>query len=1233
MGIAASLSIDLLVFARFRIDGPLRCVTNSLRASLRGESMKMKWWRRSCDAQVIEGWGTRASSKKRPEWFHFGTGLTLILIALLMVAMSLTQPTLFAQTADTGALSGTVTDPSGAVVPGVQIKVNNEATGEARRVVTQAQGNYLLSLLPPGTYRIEASKAGFEVAVRTGVTIAVAETARLDIRLAMGTTSQQVTVEVTPTLVQTESAALGRVTDERTITDLPLVTRNYTQIIGLSTGVSQDVTNASQLGRGNGGQMFAPAASSPFEPAGFNVDGARFTDNNFQMNGVPINDVMGVFTAGVAIPNPDTIQEFRVQTGQYDATYGRNGGANVDLVTKGGTSEYHGAAFEYLRNKVLNANDFFFNRNGQKRPDLTQNIFGGTLGGPIKKDKLLFFGSYQGTRQRNGVATSCSSTATVPAQLTNDRSALTIAQEFAGQRGFFQTMFGNVGPAIDPNNPGNNYNINPVALKLLQLKLPNGQFVIPTPQGIQNGNGFASSSLPCHFTENQYMINADYLASQSDKLSVRFFSASGDTTQTIPGGSNSTTVATVPGFPSENTDEFRNLSITETHIFSPTLSNEATFGFHRTNDNLVQHSPFTYSDIGVTVPPAEQVPSIAVFGLFTLGNGFPERFGQNTYTGQDSLSWVRGRQTLRLGGNITRFQLNESGFHSPVTIDFISFPDFLLGLSGADNGTGFLSNIYQSTDLPGLTDRAISMTYAGLYVQDDIKLTRRFTFNVGLRYERIPQAADSNGRNATFNIALANPNPPAGGTVAGYVVGSNFSGTLPSGVTRASNEFATKGAGQNALEPRIGLAWQVLPNSNRLVLRGGYGIYYSPLVGQQFSQSWFVPPFAESRAFTGPSGAATTFQNPVPPAPTFPVFPAYSPSTNLTTSTLDQNIRPGVSQQYSLNLQSEFAHNFLLEVGYIGSRGTRLLRDRSLNQAMLASPANPVRGLTQDSLMNLGQRVPILGFTPQGIVNVESEGASWYNALEASVTKRFSHGLQFLASYTFARSLDTDGGDVGLSSGGNNLPFGDQNHPDLNYGPSGLVRPHRFVFSYVYELPGPKNRSAFVNKLLNGWAVSGVTTYQSGHPMILVTVNFASAYGIALDRPEFKAGCNASQAVTSGLVESKLGNYFNAKCFTSFPLLPASQGGDGQVTTFGNAGNGIVRGPGQGNWDMSIIKRTSVRWPTEISNVEFRTEFYNAFNHPQFADPYPGVGLPGFGVISATSVAPRIIQFALKYNF
>src|SRR5882762_5396161 len=304
---------------------------------------------------------------------------------------------LFAQTAATGALKGTVTDPSGSVVPGVTMKVTSNETGQTRTAITQSNGTYLVPLLPLGEYRLETSAKGFKTVTFQSIPIHVTETALLDIHLQVGAITETVTVNDVPELVQTNSSALGSVTDQRMVETLPLVTRNYTQILGLSPGVSGEVNNSASIGRGDSSQ----AAST----GGYSTGGNATNDNNFQMNVTEVNDLIGEgnISGGIPVPNPDSIQEFKVQTGQYDASYGRNAGANVDVVTKSGTNDFHGDVWEYFRNTALNANEFFRNAAGQKKGVLKQNQFGFTLGGPIKKDKLLFFGSYQGIRQINGV--------------------------------------------------------------------------------------------------------------------------------------------------------------------------------------------------------------------------------------------------------------------------------------------------------------------------------------------------------------------------------------------------------------------------------------------------------------------------------------------------------------------------------------------------------------------------------------------------------------------------------------------------------------------------------------------------------------------------------------------------------------------------------------------------------------------------------------------------------------
>src|SRR5499427_1268404 len=410
--------------------------------------------------------------------------LALISSSLLLILPSAAA----AQTAGTGALSGTVTDSNGAVVSEVQIKVTSDATGEIHTVTSHSSGAYVVPLLLPGTYTVEFAKSGFKTAVKSALEIIVTETARLDVQLEAGGVQEKVTITADAPLLQTESPALGRVTDRDLVNNLPLVTRNYTQIVTLSPGIAANVVNATDLGRGSGG----------LSQGNFRAYGAGGADNNFQMNGVQINDLQasGTFSGGVAVPNPDAIQEFKVQTGLYDASYGRNAGANVNVVTRSGSNEFHGNVFEFFRNDALNANDFFRNKAGQPKGVLKQNQFGFTFGGPVRKDKLLFFVSYQGMRQINGVGGGATANFFSP-PFTNDRSRAALGKLFGGQGG----LFGGVKVANDGSN------ISPQALALLNLKLPGGQFAIPTPQLINPAQsfalqGFSAFSTPATFNED-----------------------------------------------------------------------------------------------------------------------------------------------------------------------------------------------------------------------------------------------------------------------------------------------------------------------------------------------------------------------------------------------------------------------------------------------------------------------------------------------------------------------------------------------------------------------------------------------------------------------------------------------------------------------------------------------------------------------------------------------------------
>lgn len=1155
----------------------------------------------------------------------------LVFLCLLAVAPAL------AQTANTGALTGAVTDSAGAALAGVQVKITNEATGEARTVVSQSNGSYSVPLLLPGSYRVEFSRTGFKLAEKTGLRINVTETARFDVQLVVGGVQETITVTNEAALLQTESSALGRVADQVVVTNLPLVTRNYTQIVTLSPGVAASVTDATELGRGSGGES----------GGNFRTHGSFGRDNNFQMNGLPINDLQasGNFSGGVAVPNPDAIQEFKVQTGQYDAAYGRNAGANVNVVTKSGGNKFHGNAFEFLRNDALNANNFFRNLSGQPRGTLKQNQFGFTLGGPIKQDKLQFFGSYQGTRQTNGVTGGTAVNITTPA-LTNDRSRAALGALFGGQAGFFPG-----GVAVAPDGS----NISPQALAVLNLKLPNGQFVIPTPQTVAPltpsnflTRGFSALSVPGTFDEDQLMVNLDFLHTANSKFAGRFFTADSDLLLPIPGSQGFG--PSIPGFPVLNPNKFRNLSASHVYTFSPSVVNQLDFGFHRTDVSRLQQELFQFSDIGVTAPrTANLFPVIGIAGqVATGGNGQDVRIVQNHYTIQDSLTYVRGRHTFRFGGGITRSKLDIKDFSFLGGMFFLTWPDFLLGLPGgappAGNGTPF-SNIFQALDAPGDLDRSWPIWDGNLYIQDDIKLTSSLSVNLGLRYERIGHLADTGGRNGGFDITLANPNPPAGGTLAGFLVSENFPGTVPAGVTQLENRFGVRGEGQNSFGPRVGFAWKLpnssLPFTERLVLRGGYGIYHTRATGQPFIQLALGQPFARVRVTAFPNTGGISFANPFGPDFTPPQFTPYRPTgAPISTAFIDPDYRPPVTQQFSLNLQTDLGNNFLLEVGYAGTRGSHLIFAHSLNQARLASPSNPIRGVTTNTAANAALRVPILGFTPGGLQDIDSSGNSRYHALEASVTKRFSKGLQFLAAYTFARAyndaFNTDASGFGFS--------GNQNDRRANYGRDvSSNREHRFVFSYVYNLPSPKRFNAVVDNLLGGWSVAGVTTIQSGLPLSLFGNNLNNAFGITADRVQIAPGCTHADLATSGSAHERLGGtsggsgYFNRVCINGLtatagaPLWPLIEPGGG--SNFGNSGVGIVTGPSQNNSDIAIIKRTPVGFLGEGGNIEFRTEFFNAFNTPQFANPASNASLASFGQITTTVVNARIIQFGLKLNF
>jgi hypothetical protein len=1114
----------------------------------------------------------------------------------------------YAQTASTGAINGFVTDPNKALIGNAHITVTNVATGEQRSAVVGSNGAYLLPLLPPGVYHVVVSAPGFENADFPTIHVDLTENQTLNVTLPVGKSTDTVTVSGEGAQIQTESAALGRTIEQEVVTSLPLVNRNFTQILGLTAGASGSlsVSDATAVGNGGGGLSFT---------GGYSVNGARNYDNNFQMNGVGANDIFasGGNSGGIPIPNPDAIEEFKMQTGGYDASYGRNSGANISLVTRSGGNAIHGSVFEFLRNDALNANSYFANESGTARGELKQNQFGVSIGGPIRKDKLFYFGSYQGTRQNNGVQAECTNFYS-GYPLTNDRSAAALGAIYGGQTG----ALGGVAVAPDGSN------INPVAINILNLTRPGGGFLIPTP----TASGLYVNQGVCVFDENQGMGNIDWVQSARDTLSGRFFYSKSNTYTPYTDGSTFY-------YPTNESYSFLDTSLSQTHIFSPTLVNEAWFGFHSVHAVANPMAPFTWTSVGSTELPQEN--SLPAFEIEGYQDQFAPSFNipQKTYNLLDAVTWTHGKHNFKFGGGVENGSVDINNFEIPSTAIFLSMADFLLGLpAGPAGNDSYFSNVFASLDLIGDTSRTYREWSGNVYGNDNWHISPRLNINLGLRWERMGDFYDTEGRMAGFDPRTIDPNPAAGGTLAGYFVPSNFPGSQPSGVPRYSNNYGIDGDGQGQFMPRIGFEWNVNPSRNNVIVRGGYGLYYTRLVGQQYLQLVTSPPFSDERLVEAQVFSQASLQAPFPAgSPTFPNFIPYSPTTELSPRILAPNYRPGQTQEYMLGTQTQLPGNTMFELDYVGSRGQDLVRMLSINQALLASPSNPIRGATTNTVLNVQQRVPYEGFGAAGFQAVESEGASWYNSLQATVSKRLSHGMQFIAAYTWAREQDTDGGNAIETAGGNVASIGNQYGNRNRYGSVDFLPAQRLIISYLYQIPAPVANTGF-GRLVNGWQLAGVTTFQTGDILTLQGTNGNNVTGITNDRAEIAPGCSVGQLVTSGSIESRLGGpgkqpYFNKSCIAPYPVV----GDDGVATGFGNGGVGNVIGPGEQNWDIALTKRTGFTMFSDAANVEFRTEFYNAFNHPIFANPDLVSTDATFGYISSTANNPRIIQFALKLNF
>ncbi|HVJ09515.1 MAG TPA: TonB-dependent receptor [Acidisarcina sp.] len=1133
----------------------------------------------------------------------------------ILAASLVTICTSFAQSPGTGAIVGTVTDPSNGAVPSSQVSVVNDGTQALRSVVTSNEGLFRASLLPPGVYRVSAEAPGFERKVVHSVRVLAGESTTIGLRLTIGKADETVQVTANPELLQTESSTLGSAVDDRTVQALPLANRNYTQILALSPGVVVELPNAAALGRNN---------------QNVSANGAKTTANNFQFNGIDANNLSQNSASGyqsevgTAIPAPDTVEDFRVQTGGYDAGYGRGTGANVDFISKTGTDTYHGSLWEFLRNDVLNANDFFAKRNGQPRPVVKQNQFGFTVGGPIRRNKAFFFAGYQGTIQRNGDSSLSLVTAVLP-QIGVDRSASGLGAKFC--------------PANNPGNPGyltfaggqqiacDGSNMNPVALAFLNFKFKDGKFAIPNPQtNLPNDPqqlpiGESTYSIPADYREDQFTLNADQTLSARNQLDGRFFYSRASTGEPFsPFG------ATVPGWGTNELDQNHMFVLSDTHVFSSSFVNVMRFGYMRFDGDAVIAQPINASDVGMATPSGlPETPGLTIDGLFTIGTAGQPFYWQNTntYVWQDNVSLSRGRHTIRLGAEAKRHQVDVNvPFVSDGFLEIRSLPDFLLGESASQNGST-ISNIFSVTGSSGIFRKDERYTDFSGFVQDDVKLQSWFTLNAGIRYEVFGPPSETQGRLPTFDPSIATPTAPPEGTLSGFVLPGNYHGPLPSGVIKSSHA-GMWAADYTDISPRIGFAAR-LRNNSRLVLRGGYGIYYDRMSGDLAEQTVGQPPFSFKQSLQGVQNGSATLQQPYNPAlpssASFPIFLPRVPGGGLSLAAISPRLKDPYVQQYNLNLQFELTSDALWEIGYVGSKSTHIAGCLEFNQALLASTQKPINGETTNTNENIVQRLPFSGIGPGSYICQTTFDGN-YNSLQTSLTKRLSHGLQFLASYTWSKSLDTLSGSGGLSNFELGFLTNDQTNQRQARGLSDFDRAQRAVLSLLYAPPSLSTGPLLLRGALSHWQVSTIAVIQSGTPITVIDTNAGSVYGNLAGF--MRAECTGLNPATKGSVYTRLNGYLNPDAFTSAPVI-----GDG--TGFGNCGVGILRAPIQRNIDLALERTFPIR---DWSALHFRAEFFNLTNTPNFGGPISNLASGGaFGLITSTTNNPRIIQFALKYSF
>jgi Carboxypeptidase regulatory-like domain len=1172
---------------------------------------------------------------------HRAAGAKITLRVLIFSSLVFTHGPLHGQA--NGSFSGTVSDKTGSVIAGAMIRVRSQDTGVSRETKTDGSGHYLVPFLPVADYTIRAESEGFQPAELSGVRLQVDQQRELDFTLALASVIEQIEVTGTEVAVQTANPTLGQVVTSQQVAELPLNGRNFVQLATLAPGTTQETNPASFF---NGGPASEVSARGSYS---LSVGGSRANSTDWLLDG---NDNNELTAGGIAIlPSIDAIHEFKVLTFNYSAAYGTRAGPTVLVTTKSGTDQFHGSLFEFFRNTSLDAQSFF----AVNKEKFNLNQFGGSFGGPIKKDRTFFFVDYQAKRQRRGVAFN----GFVPtvAMRRGDFSADLYGQplpagdqilfnpysvvDSSGRAPFMCDGLGSPLPAAADGTQPAGTPCNKIPPDLINSITQQMVDLYPATVASVEGSGFNFASTPVRkLDEGEFDVRLDHNFSNKDTVFARF--SYDQATSFVPGGA--------PGFAEQSpfasnqniSNHGRNIALSETHIFSSRSINQISGGFNRIFNFIKSFGDGSCESAKLRIPGANLdsrcpgappglsqsttmcvscgLVATAVGGFWSLGDrGFaPFQGGTNVFSISDSFDMIRGKHNIRIGGEIRAHQMNvlTNAFQDGFWVFSSLWSGSANPAPGAPQGGDAMADF-----LLGFPDVAIhDQTFKGAttgrrwklfrpYIQDDWRVTSDLTLNLGLAWALVTPITEAQNRQANFDFVT-------GVTLIPRV---NSDGRV--GITMD----------KTALEPRIGLAWKPL-GSQKTAVRAGYAIFHDSSWNQGSQGLWENPPFfAESDvfsfAFGGCASPAAACAAPTAPyAPTvsqgFQIFtqPPDPSSFTGTFQSQNGNFKQGRVQQFNLNVEHQMPADVLLTVGYAGSRSHHILVDGlnlNVSSPNACDPASPafVPGYT------LGCGIPIAPYGFSVISNINDVGSARYDSLQVKAeTKSARHGLYALLGYTYARNFDTGYSDnLGTTAGVTYWPLPGTTKAD--WGLSQVQLNHNLTASIIYNLPLGKGKpfgstwSGPLNAVFGNWELNVIEKITSGFPIFVGASNSNSGVnGSTINRP--------NQICNGRLGNPSISRWFNTGCFVDPPL--------GEL---GDSPRAPLYGPGFMNTDFSAVKHFPLSF-REATDLEFRAEFFNLFNHPQFYLPASDVDSPSsFGVITQTVNNPRLVQFALKLRF